>query len=103
MISVSFDTRNDTLEALSDYAELHTASGDPWVVGRVGAEQRANVQWVFNVNVIPEVWRGFQHYTAVRRSDPDGCHSGVFDTDALGQITSEVMSRSASQPSQRLF
>ena len=44
MISVSFDTRNDTLEALSDYAELHTASGDPWVVARVGAEQRETVQ-----------------------------------------------------------
>ena len=91
MISVSFDTRNDTLEALSDYAELHTASGGPWVVARVGAEQRETVQWVFNVIVIPEVWRGFQHNTAVLGIDPDGCQSGVFDTDALGQITSVVI------------
>ncbi|MBT6299050.1 MAG: hypothetical protein HOJ24_07670 [Rhodobacteraceae bacterium] len=91
MISVSFDTRNDTLEALSDYAELHTASGGPWVVARVGAEQRETVQWVFNVIVIPEVWRGFQHNTAVLGIDPDGCHSGVFYTDALGQITSVVI------------
>ena len=44
MISVSFDTRNDTLEALSDYAALHTASGDLWVVARAGAEQRETVQ-----------------------------------------------------------
>ena len=41
MISVSFNPANDTLAALGDYAELHTASGSPWTVARVDVAQRA--------------------------------------------------------------
>jgi protein SCO1/2 len=91
MISVSFNPANDTLAALGDYAELHTASGSPWTVARVDVAQRAQVLDFFNVTVIPDEWGGFQHNTAVLLIEPDGRHTGVFDTDALAQIACAVV------------
>lgn len=90
MISISFDPENDTLEALSDYAELHTASGTPWTVARVTAKQRNDVLDFFNITVIPDEWGGYQHNTAVLVIEPDGRHTGVYDTDAITQIASAV-------------
>lgn len=90
LISISFDPVNDTYEAPGDYAELHTATGSPWTVARVSNEQRTQVLDFFNVTVIPDEWGGFQHNTAVLMIDPDGRHSGVFDTGAIAQITNAV-------------
>jgi protein SCO1/2 len=90
MMSVSFDPEHDSLEALKNYADLHTASGTPWTVARVGADQRDQILDFFNVTVIADEWGGFQHNTAVLLIAPDGRHTGVFDTDAITQIADAV-------------
>lgn len=90
LMSISFDPLNDTYAAMSDYADLHTATGTPWTVARVAKAQRAQILDFFNVTVIPDGWGGFQHNTAVLLIDSDGHHTGVFDTDAITQIANAV-------------
>lgn len=90
LMSISFDPENDTDQALGDYAELHTATGTPWTVARMKTDQRTEVLDFFNVTVIPDGWGGFQHNAAVLVIDPDGHHTGVFDTGAITQIANAV-------------
>ena len=90
MLSISFDPEVDDLEALCDYAELHTATGNPWSVARLSADDLDRVLDFFRVTVIPDNWGGYQHNTAVLLINGDGNLAGIYDTIAIDQIVEAV-------------
>ncbi len=90
MISISFDPQTDTIEALSDYGELHGASGKTWTIARPDIADLDALLNFFKVTVIPDNWGGYQHNTAVLLIDKEGRFSGVFDTNAYQAILQAV-------------
>ncbi|MCG8490525.1 MAG: SCO family protein [Sneathiellales bacterium] len=94
MISISFDPQQDTVEALSDYGELHGALGKVWTVARPDIADLEALLDFFMVTVIPDDWGGYQHNTAVLLIDKGGRFSGVFDTNAYQAIVQAVKAAS---------
>ena len=90
MYSVSFDPENDDLEALLTYAELHSATGDPWTVARPRKADVAALLKAFDVTIIPDIWGGYEHNIAVLFINEEGRFAGAFDTRAFDQIQAAV-------------
>lgn len=90
MISVSFDPEQDDLDALRNYAELHSATGKPWTVARPQVADLPALLRTFRVTVIPDNWGGYEHNIAVLLINGDGKFAGVFDTRAFDNITHAV-------------
>jgi protein SCO1/2 len=90
MYSISFDPEQDDVEAMHTYAELHTATGDPWTVARPRMEDLSTVLRSFDVTVIPDNWGGYEHNIAVLLIDAQGRFAGAFDTRAFDQIASAL-------------
>jgi protein SCO1/2 len=90
MYSISFDPEQDDTEAMQTYAELHTATGDPWTVARPKMEDLSTVLRSFDVTVIPDNWGGYEHNIAVLLIDGQGRFAGAFDTRAFDQIAAAV-------------
>lgn len=90
MYSISFDPETDDLIALQNYAEMHSATGDPWTVARPMAQDLERLLDVFDVTVIPDKWGGYEHNIAVLLINKQGEFSGVFDTRAFDRITSAL-------------
>ena len=92
MYSLSFDPENDDLEALLNYADLHSATGDPWTAARPRAEDLKGLLRTFDVTVIPDNWGGYEHNVAVLYINEEGKFAGAFDTRAFDQIQAAVES-----------
>lgn len=90
MYSISFDPEQDDAEAMQTYAEMHTATGDPWTVARPRIENLSMVLRSFDVTVIPDKWGGYEHNIAVLLIDGQGRFAGAFDTRAFDQIAAAV-------------
>lgn len=90
MYSISFDPEQDDIEAMQNYAELHTATGDPWTVARPRMQDLSKLLRSFEVTVIPDNWGGYEHNVAVLLVDGEGRFAGAFDTRAFDQIAAAV-------------
>lgn len=90
MVSISFDPEEDDLEAMQTYAELHSATGDPWTIARPRSEDLPALLETFRVTVIPDNWGGYEHNIAVLLINRDGQFSGIFDTRAFDEIADAV-------------
>ena len=90
MLSVSFDPEVDDLEALRGYAELHSATGNPWSVARLRKRDLKQVLDFFQVTVIPDKWGGYQHNTAVLLVNANGNLAGIYNTNAIDEIVEAV-------------
>lgn len=90
MYSISFDPKQDDLEAMQNYADLHTATGDPWTVARPRLNDLPELLRSFDVTVIPDNWGGYEHNIAVLLIDTKGRFAGAFDTRAFDQITQAI-------------
>lgn len=90
MLSVSFDPQADDLPALRDYADLHTATGDPWTIVRPNPNDLPRLLRTFRVTVIPDGWGGYQHNVAVLLINTDGAFAGAFDTRDFAGIARAV-------------
>ncbi|WP_298920985.1 SCO family protein [uncultured Roseobacter sp.] len=90
MISVSFDPERDDLDALRNYADLHSATGQPWTIARPQIADLPELLDTFRVTVIPDNWGGYEHNIAVLLINSDGKFTGVFDTRAFDDIAQAV-------------
>ena len=90
MYSISFDPEIDDLAALNNYADLHNATGDPWMIARPMVQDLDHLLDVFDVTVIPDNWGGYEHNIAVLLINENGAFSGAFDTQAFDRITQAV-------------
>ena len=90
MFSISFDPKNDDLQAMRTYAGLHTATGDPWTIARPHLDDLPALLRTFDVTVIPDNWGGYEHNIAVLLIDGDGRFAGAFDTRAFAEIIHAV-------------
>ena len=92
MYSISFDPAQDDLGAMRNYADLHSATGDPWTIARPRLNDLSVLLRTFDVTVIPDNWGGYEHNIAVLLIDAEGRFTGAFDTRAFDQITQAVES-----------
>lgn len=90
MYSVSFDPENDDLDALLNYADLHSATGDPWTAARPHSADLPALLRVFDVTVIPDEWGGYEHNIAVLYINAQGEFAGAFDTRAFDDIQAAI-------------
>ncbi|MEO9514442.1 MAG: SCO family protein [Paracoccaceae bacterium] len=90
MISISFDPARDDLQALRNYAGIHTATGKPWTVARPDPEDLQNLLDTFRVTVIADIWGGYEHNVAVLLIDGNGRFAGIFDTRAFADVATAV-------------
>ena len=90
MYSISFDPETDDAQAMLDYAELHTATGDPWAIARPKHKDLAKLLRIFEVTVIPDGWGGYEHNIAVLLINKEGAFAGAYDTRAFDKITAAL-------------
>ena len=87
LLTVSFDSVNDSVEALRHYASNYQADGDGWRMARVpdGGELDRLLKRL-GVVVIPDGHGGFEHNAAIYLVDPSGRLVRIFDYDDPGRV-----------------
>lgn len=96
-LSVSFDTKRDTVEVLNRYAEYFNADAESWKMLRVPDDRELETLLsTYGVTVIPEDDADFQHNTSFYILGPDGRLAEVLDykepddaADALTKLLEE--------------
>lgn len=94
-LSVSFDTKRDTVEVLNRYAEYFKADAKSWKMLRVpDDEELETLLGTYGVTVIPEDDADFQHNTSFYILSPDGRLTEVLDfkePDAASDILTKLL------------
>lgn len=73
LVSISFDSHNDTPERLKAYARRFGADGNGWRIARIRNEtDLKSVLKTFGITVIPDGFGGFEHNAAIHLLDRTG-------------------------------
>ena len=79
-LSISFDTKRDTVEVLGRYAEYFNADAESWKMLRVPDDKELEkLLSVYGVTVIPEGDTDYQHNTSFYILNPEGRLIEVLD------------------------
>lgn len=91
LLTASFDTDNDSVEALHRYANYFQADGDGWRMVRVpDSGELEHLLKRLGVVVIPDDKGGFEHNVAIYLIDPSGQVVRIFDYDDPAQVLQYV-------------
>lgn len=91
LLTVSFDTANDTVHELHHYAQYFDVNGTDWRMARVpDASELKRLLDQFGVKVIPDGNGGYEHNAAIYLIDRQGKLVQIFDFDDPRQVIQYV-------------
>jgi len=87
LLTISFDSVNDSVDALRHYTDYFQADGETWRMARVPDDgELKHLLKRFGVVVIPDNAGGFEHNAAIYLVDPGGKLVRIFDYDDPGRV-----------------
>jgi protein SCO1/2 len=89
LISIGFDAKRDTPEALSAYGKRYHVNPRRWTLARVANPRDLRPLLAsFGVVVIPDSYGGFSHNAALHVVDPQGRLNRIIDLEDVATLTS---------------
>lgn len=94
LLSIGFDTRRDTPDALAAYGQRHHADPHAWTLARVAEpEDLRPLLASFGVVVVADSYGGFTHNAALHVVDPRGRLVRILDSDDIDGVLALLPAR----------